>query len=123
MLILAPLETRQGLVAFPPSLEDALVGQRWPLGRAARLRRQRMWPVVTTAGVGLIAGAGALAASEDMAVHYRTRWAIRHEQSGDPGAMTTPVARPDLLAVLRSSGMTKFQAIRTETMPCATDGW
>ncbi len=99
MLILAPLETREGLGAFLPLLEDALVGKRWLLGRAARLQQPRVWPVVAAApGVGVIAGTRALAMPERKTVHHRVRREIRHQQ-------------------------TKFQVTRTETMPCATDGW
>lgn len=62
-------------------------GLRWLLGRAARLRRHRMWPrMAAPAGAGLIAGAsaGAVAASERYeTVPYRTRRTIMGKQSGD----------------------------------------
>jgi hypothetical protein len=61
------------------------VGLRWLLGRAARLRRQRMWPrMAAVAGAGLIVGPGAVAASDRYkTVPYRTRLAIVAKESGD----------------------------------------
>jgi anti-sigma factor RsiW len=65
------------------------LGLRWLLGRAARLRRHRMWPrMAAPAGAGLIASAGAsagaVAASERYeTVPYRTRRTIMGKQSGD----------------------------------------
>ncbi len=64
---------------------SADLGFRWLPGRAARLRRHRMWPRMTAAaGRGLIVGAGAAAASDrHKAVPHPTRRAIVDEQSGD----------------------------------------
>jgi predicted anti-sigma-YlaC factor YlaD len=55
------------------------------LRHAARLRRQRMWArVVAAACAGLIAGAGAVAASgRYLIVPYRTRRARMGQRSGD----------------------------------------
>jgi anti-sigma factor RsiW len=62
---------------------SADLGLRSLLGSAARLRRHRMWPrMAAAAGAGLIAGAGAVAASERYkTVPYRTRRAIMSKQS------------------------------------------
>jgi anti-sigma factor RsiW len=63
------------------------LGLRWVPGRAAQLRRHRMWPRMAAApGVGLIAcpGPGAVAASvRCKTVPHRACRAIMGKQSGD----------------------------------------
>lgn len=122
LLVLAPLEACAGFGAVLPSLEDVLVGQLWSLGRAARLQRHHIRPgTAVTASAGPIVGTGALAAPE------------RKNRSlpappGRPGTGRAVTRRDHhaefaVSVVPRSDGATKSQVIRTETTPCATDGW